>query len=365
MSPLAGVFPTRYAAAGAAVAVIIIILASYLVARTPGDVLGGYAAPSSAEAPAGEPAQYTLEEGRTAGQVGDDLEALGVVTSGRQFELLVGLMGVEGLISAGDYILPRGAAPLSIVDRLTVKEAVPVLKVTFPEGIRMEEMALLAEDAGFGTREEFAAAVGRARLPEGLAATLPPGASLQGYLFPDTYVLPEGATMDDLVGLMITTLDERFTPELRAAALEQGLNPHEALTLAAIVEREAVLPEERPLIAGVFYNRLKAGDMLGADPTVQFVVAQDPKSVAEFGWWKKELTQAELDDPDPYNTRAVPGLPPGPITNPGLASIEAVAHPADTEYYYFVANAVKADGSHVFAVTFDDHQRNDAQFGAP
>lgn len=355
--------PTPIAIAGLLFAVAAILVASYCVARTPKDVLSGDfpgAAPVSDDR---TQVPYTLREGRSAGDVGKDLEELGIVRSARQFELLASLMGVHRQLSAGDFLLARNSSTLSILNRLTVQELVPVLKVTFPEGIRFEEMAVVAEEAGFGPRDEFLAAVGRAKLPAGLAETLPEGANLQGYLFPDTYILPEGATMDDLVALMIETLDERFSPELRAAALAQGLNPHQALTLAAVVEREAVVSEERPLIAGVFYNRLAENDRLGADPTTQFAVALDPKSVDEFGWWKKELTILDLEHPSPYNTRLFPGLPPGPITNPGLASIEAVAKPEVTDYYYFVADAVKGDGSHAFAVTFAEHERNVATVG--
>lgn len=355
--------PTPVAALGAAFAVLAILVASYCVARTPKDILGGDfpgAAPVSTDR---TEVPYTLEAGRSAGDIGKDLEELGIVRSARQFELLASLMGVHRQLRAGDFLLAKNSSTLSILNRLTVQEFVPVLKVTFPEGIRFEEMAVLAEQAGFGPREAFIAAVGRAKLPTGLAETLPEGASLQGYLFPDTYILPEGSTMDDLVALMIETLDERFSPELRSAALAQGLNPHQALTLAAVVEREAVLPDERPLIAGVFYNRLAENDRLGADPTVQFAVALDQKSVDEFGWWKKELTILDLENPSPYNTRLFPGLPPGPITNPGLASIEAVANPQKTDYYYFVADAVKGDGSHAFAVTFAEHERNVAMVG--
>lgn len=355
--------PTPVAIIGAAFAVVAILLASYFVARTPRDVLGGdfpQAAPVSTDR---TPVPYTLEEGRSAGDIGKDLQELGIIRSGRQFELLASLIGVHRQLSAGDYLLQKNSSTLSVLNRLTVQDLVPVLKATFPEGIRFEEMAVIAEQAGFGPREEFVAAVARAQLPAGLAETLPPGADLQGYLFPDTYILPEGATMDDLVALMIETMDERFSAELRAAALAQGLNPHQALTLAAVVEREAVLPEERPLIAGVFYNRLAEGDRLGADPTVQFAVALDQQAVDEFGWWKKELTILDLENPSPYNTRLFPGLPPGPITNPGLASIEAVAKPKVTDYYYFVADAVKGDGSHAFAVTFAEHERNIATVG--
>ncbi|MCL6644214.1 MAG: endolytic transglycosylase MltG [Dehalococcoidia bacterium] len=357
---------TPFAAAGIGVVVLMALLAAWGIAGTPASVRGGLPAAGAPPAPASTATvPFTLERGASAGDVGRRLEELGVIRSARQFEMLARLMGVQGLLSAGDYLLPERASALSVIQLLTVREAVPVLRVTFPEGLRIEEMAVIAEQAGFGPRDEFLAAAARAQLPPGLAEYLPQGATLQGYLFPDTYIMPVGSTMDDLVAYMIRTLDERFTPELRAAAAARGLNPHQALTLASIVEREAVIPEERPLIAGVFYNRLAAGDRLGADPTVQFAVAQDPASVRQHGWWKKELTIIDLENPSPYNTRLFPGLPPGPIACPGLASIEAVARPATTDYYYFVADAKKGDGSHVFAVTFAEHERNIALYGSP
>jgi UPF0755 protein len=203
------------------------------------------------------------------------------------------------------------------------------------------------------------AAVGRAVPPDEIAATLPEGANLQGYLFPDTYILPVGATADELVLLMLETFLARFTPELREQAASHGLNMHQAVTLAAIVEREAAVPEERPVIAGVFYNRLEAADLLQTDPTVQYSVAElDPLSVQTYGWWKQELTVEDLAIDSPYNTYKYPGLPPGPITNPGLAPLEAVANPAETDYYYFVADAKTGDGSHLFAVTLEEHEAN-------
>lgn len=356
---------TPFHAAGIGLVVLFSLLASYCIAGTPAAVREDLPE-SRAPAPATQTAvPYTLPRGASAGEVGRALQELGIIPSARQFELLARLLGVQGQLSVGDYLLPAPSSALATLNRLLVQDAVPVRKVTFPEGLRIEEMAVLAEQAGFGPREEFLAAVSRAALPPGLAEYLPPGASLQGYLFPDTYILPVDATMDDLVAYMIETLDRRFTPELRQAALANGLNPHQALTLASVVEREAVIPAERPLIAGVFYNRLAAGDRLGADPTVQFAVAQDPASVREFGWWKKELTIVDLENPSPYNTRLFPGLPPGPICNPGLASIEAVARPEKTDYYYFVADAKAGDGSHRFAVTFAEHERNIALYGAP
>lgn len=356
--------------AGVAVALsaACVVVAAALMAGTPAAVL-----PSSVPTvpvPSVSPTQipYRVPEGANAGVIARDLESLGVIRSSQQFESLVRLMGVQNLLSAGDHLLePRMSTP-AVIRRLLVPDEVPVRSVTFPEGIRIEEMAIRAEDAGFGPRAEFLAAAQAASLPPGLAAslpdpaTLPPGQRLQGYLFPDTYILPRSASMADLVALMIRTTDERITPEIRTAVKAQGLSLHEALTLASIVEREAVLEAERPLIAGVFYNRIRASDLIGADPTVQFAVSLVPGSVEKFGYWKPDVSE-DLKLASPYNTRLVPGIPPGPITNPGLDSIKAVAFPASTKLYYFVADAVAANGSHRFAVTEGEHFANIALYG--
>ena len=355
--------PARIWLAGVALTAGIAVATAYFVAATPGAVLDRQIVEPLSSIPATGKVPYTVREGAAASQVGDDLQRLGVVRSSRQFQVLVSLMGLQDKLSAGDYQLARGSSSASIIEQITVKDQVATLRVTFPEGIRFEEMAVLAEKAGFGTQQEFLDAVASANLPADLAATLPPKADLQGYLFPDTYIMPVGSTAAGLVQLMIDNLAAKFSPELRAAALAQGLNPHQALTLASIVEREAVLADERPLIAGVFYNRLAEGDLLGADPTTQFAAALNPQSVAKYGWWKKELTLDDLENPSKYNTRLVPGLPPGPITNPGLASLEAVARPAKTKFYYFVADATKGDGSHLFAETIAEHERNKARVG--
>jgi UPF0755 protein len=361
---------SKLAVLGAVLVVAAILGATYVIARTPSSVLSGELVSLASPVTSREQVSYTLAKGRSASDVGNDLEKLGVIRSSRQFELLVSLMGVQDKLSAGDYELNKDSATASVVNELTVKDAVPTIKVTFPEGIRIEEMASVAAKAGFGTNQQFLDAVKQAKLPPEIAAMVPPvdppgGYRLQGFLFPDTYILPAGASAQNLVDLMLKTFVERFTPDLQAAAQTHGLTPYQAITLASIVEREAVLESERPLIAGVFYNRLAAGDMLGADPTVQFAVALDPASVAKYGYWKKELTVDDLANKSPYNTRLVAGMPPGPITNPGLASIKAVANPAVTKDYYFVADAKKGDGSHLFAETAEQHAANIAAVGGP
>jgi UPF0755 protein len=308
---------------------------------------------------------FLVPEGGGADAVGDRLAELGIIRSGHQFKFLASLVGLERSLAAGQYRLPSSASVLLAVDALTVKDDVPVLRVTFPEGIRIEEMAIRAEAAGFGSQADFLAAVARATIPPEIAATLPEGQGLQGYLFPDTYIMPVGSPIEELVDYMLETFLRRVTPAMRAGFAAQGLTLHQAVTLASIVEREAVLDEERGLIAGVFYNRIREGDLLGADPTVQFALALDPQNVERFGWWKRELTAADLRTQSPYNTRLVPGIPPGPIANPGLASLQAVAFPEVTKMYYFVADAKKGDGSHVFAETLEEHEANIIRVGTP
>lgn len=351
-------------AAAVAVAVFAIVMASYFLARTPRDVLGGPIIEPAAAGQDRSPVKYVVAKDKSAGDIGADLQKLGVVRSGDQLQLLVALMGLESKLSTGEYEFTRGSSALTVIQAITVKDSVPTVRVTFPEGLRIEEMAEVAAKAGFGTPEQFMQAVRDARVPAELAAMIPENAGLQGYLFPDTYIVPVGTTPAQLVELMLKTFLRRFGRDLQAAVKAQGITLHQAVTLASIVEREAAIAEERPTIAAVFYNRLKAADRLGADPTVQFAVALNPESVKKYGWWKKELTQQDLEDPSRYNTRLLAGLPPGPIACPGLASLEAVAKPASSRAYYFVADAKKGDGSHAFAETFEEHERNIARVGA-
>ncbi|OAI39813.1 hypothetical protein AYO38_06930 [bacterium SCGC AG-212-C10] len=344
------------------------VLAGLFVRLTPEQVLGGQILAPQTVTPQTGTISYTLPEGTDAGKVGDDLQDLGVIRSSSQFQVLAALLGVHDQLSAGDYILPLGAAIPVVLQAITVQEQVPVIKVTFPEGLRIEEMADIAETAGFGPAASFLAAAAAPKLPPEMSASLPEGdrvlgARFQGYLFPDTYILPVGSTAEQLVQEMVANLNSRFSPALRAAAAAQGLSIHQALTLASIVEREAVLESERPIIASVYLNRLRIGMKLDADPTVQFALTADAANVTKGGYWKLGLTLEDLKYPSPYNTYANAGLPPGPIANPGLASIEAVANPATTQYFYFVADSIKGDGSHVFAETLEQHLANDARVG--
>jgi UPF0755 protein len=251
------------------------------------------------------------------------------------------------------------------------------IEIRITEGWRLEQVAdYLAAHPEWGIDSSTFLALARREPVQGVGDTgsktepigldayeflsdLPPGSSLEGYLFPDTYRLPADATASDLVNTMLFTFGSRVTQDMIQAMAAQGLSLHGAVTLASIVEREARIPEERPVIASVFLNRLSQGIKLDADPTVQYALGFQ---VDEGQWWKRPLYLTDLEIDSAYNTYRYPGLPPGPIASPGLASIIAVAHPAQTDYLYFVVDCTaEVDGTHAFSVTYEEHQLNVAR----
>jgi UPF0755 protein len=184
------------------------------------------------------------------------------------------------------------------------------------------------------------------------AEDIPDPPSFEGFLFPDTYYLDPEATAIDVTHEMLANFDQQVTAELRAGFARQGLSLFEGITLASIVEREAVVGDEKPTIASVFLNRLASSMTLDADPTVQYALGQH-----EGGWWKAPLSFNDLEIDSHYNTYRYAGLPPGPIANPGLESLEAVAFPDQTNFLYFRA-LCDGSGRHAFARTFEEHLAN-------
>ncbi|TEU01695.1 MAG: endolytic transglycosylase MltG, partial [Dehalococcoidia bacterium] len=227
------------------------------------------------------------------------------------------------------------------------------------EGWRWEEIADALDEQGVISREEFleAAVAGDFDLDFDFLRRLGPATPLEGYLFPATYFYRRDDSAEDVIRQMLQAVDGNFTEDLRSQALDRGLTMHAVLTLASIIEREAKVPEERPIMAQVFLKRGRLGIPLEADPTVQYALADDPESVTKFGYWKAQLTDDDLELDSPYNTYRVAGLPPTPIAAPRLDSIIAVIEPADTSYLYFVATGDE-EGSHAFAETLEEHQAN-------
>jgi UPF0755 protein len=225
---------------------------------------------------------------------------------------------------------------------------------TVPEGWRAGQIVqALDQRAGSQIALQFLEAV--ASRPDGysFSAQLPESGGLEGFLFPDSYLIQDDTSGVELAMSMLDNFEDRASSEIRAGFEAQGLSLYQAVTLASIVEREAVVPEERPRIASVFLNRLALGMKLEADPTVQYALGQQP----DGSWWKSSLTGSDLELDSPYNTYQVPGLPPSPIANPGLASLEAVAFPEETTFLYFRATC-DGSGRHRFAVTFEEHVAN-------
>lgn len=307
----------------------------------------------------GRPVAFTVDEGASGEEIANGLEESGVVSDRRRFEVLLNLTGGSSELNAGCYLFAEDTPAAEVVLRL--KTGLTSLRsVLIPEGRRVEEVGASFEEAGVITAEEWQQALAAA--PRELLPELPPTDSLNGYMFPATYPIECRADAATIVESMLAAFSERVTPELVAEAQNQGLSLHEVITLASIVEREAAVAEEQPIIASVFLNRLDEGMPLQADPTVQYAIATAAPPPGEDGWWKQGLTEEDLAFDSPYNTYLYTGLPPGPIANPGLAAIEAVIRPAQTDYLYFVATG---DGSHAFAATLDEHNANVEQYLNP
>jgi UPF0755 protein len=314
---------------------------------------------------------FVIESGESLFQVANALQRADLIRNAGVFRRLVQYHGADGSIEAGVYALRPNMTMEEIMDELR-HGRIAATMVTIPEGWRSEEIAALLEESGIVSAEAFLQVVRSGVLAGVVSSTgatpydfladrpegSPPG--LEGFLFPDTYHFPRNSEPERVVEIMLQNFDRRVTADLRERAAARGMTLYEVVTLASIVEREAVVREERPLIAGVFLNRLAIGMRLEADPTVQYALGRDPTT----GRWWTPLTIDQVQNTDsPYNTYRVGGLPPGPICNPGLDSIRAVVNPEQTDYFFFVANRRAGDGSHVFAVTFDEHLANVNQYG--
>jgi UPF0755 protein len=290
-------------------------------------------------APADEVVMW-IAPGTSFRTVAADLAAAGVVDSPRRLEWLARWRGMADRIRAGEYDLGGRHTPREIL-ALLVAGRVKQYPFTVPEGLTCREIAARFAAAGFGGEADFLAAC---RDPQLLARERLADGTLEGYLFPETYQWHRGMGARALVERMVMAGEAVWTPERRAAAAALGLNVHQALTLASIIEKETGQPAERALISGVFHNRLKRGMRLQSDPTVIYGVPN----------FDGNLTRAHLETDTPYNTYTRTGLPPGPIANPGLASIDAALHPAETPALYFVS---RNDGWHQFSATVDEHNQ--------
>lgn len=306
-------------------------------------------------APSGPAVEVTVDPGQGSDSIGRALEDAGVIPSATQFEVLVGIMGFDRVLQAGTYEFAMGTPVLEAIYRIRRGET-STHAVTVVEGWRREQIADALADQGIPRADFLAATASPAGYGFPFLADLPPGSTLEGYLYPATYNVFEKDSAKSMVEKMLQAFQDNMPAGLADHAAALGLSLNGAVTLASIIEREAQRPEEKPIMAQVFELRLMLGMPLQADPTVQYAVANP----AGPDYWKADLTQDDLEVDSPYNTYAVGGLPPGPISNPSASSLLAVVQPAGTDYLYFVA---KPDGSHAFAETFEEHERNVELYG--
>ena len=322
--------------------------------------------------PAVGESELVVPQGAGAGGIAQLAVDAGVLTDARAFLLLLDYQRAAPELQAGRYTLPRPTPAGELIRRLRAGVPSEVV-VCVPAGLRLEQLRELLVD---GDDEAppgcFAEAVVTAAQWDAahqgprshpLLVARPEGATLEGYLAAQSYAFADAQSAESLVQAMLDALADVVTPGLVREADASGLSLHELLTLASIVEREGALEDEYPLIASVFLNRLEGGIPLQADPTVQYSIATE-ESVELYGWWKEELTIDDLDVDSPYNTYRVPGLPPGPIAQPGAAAIRAVVDAPETELLYFVANPSCDGVSHLFAETLDGHIANVARYRA-
>lgn len=306
------------------------------------------------------PVVFTIESGQSVQEIAGNLKALGLIGDTELFRRYVQYKGLDSEIQAGSYSLNQTMTIPEIARTLQQGDTTEQ-QVTIPEGKRMEEVAAMIAEQTNITQEAFLqlAQTGwtGTDLPQKypILANVPVTATLEGFLYPDTYRLPLNATPYDLVDRMIANFAVHVTPEIQQSMAAHNLTLYQCVTLAAIVEREAVRAEERPAIAGVYYNRLRDGWPLSADPTVQYALGY---RADEQTWWKRQLYFVDLDVVSPYNTYRNLGLPPAPIASPGIASIQAAAQPAETEFYFFMVDCSKNDGSHVFSLNEAEHLEN-------
>lgn len=305
-----------------------------------------------------EPQLFTVAPGQDAATIAANLHRAGLLTNPELFLKYLTYYGLDGGLVAGDYRLdPR--QPIPELAKSLGAGGAQRLELGFLPGWRSEEMAnyLRAVNPAQIDAGEFLELVntrlGLDLSPFAFLANLPDDASLEGYLFPGKYPLEPDTNSEELVRLMLERFDEQVTPTMRQAFGVQGLTLHQAVTLASIIEKEATLPEEKPLMAAVFLNRWRTGMRLQADPTVQYALGYD---AAAGTWWKSPLDAADLAKESPYNTYLIDGLPPGPISNPGPTSLQAIADPAAVDFLFFVLDCGGATpGRHVFSVTYEEH----------
>lgn len=283
--------------------------------------------------------EIEIPKGATFRQVVDMLSAARLIRNKSVFLIWGRISGVDRRIKAGYYSVWNNMSPFDILETL-IKGQIIECQIRVVEGDSLPEIADAFAKAGISTKEDF---MKLAYDPDFLAAYHIHAPSIEGYIFPDTYLIPKGVLLRDAVGLMINRMQRKFS-SVASRAAQIGMTENQVLTLASIIEKEAVVDSERPLISAVYHNRLDRNMPLQSDPTAVYGI----KGPGE------KITRSDLQRITPYNTYVIKGLPPGPIASPGMKSIDAAVYPADVPYLYFVS---KNDRVHHFSTTLADHEK--------
>ena len=301
--------------------------------------------------PTGSDQSFVIQTDESVLSISNRLQETGLIRNAQTFRTYLMWSGLDTIIQTGTYRLSPAQTGMEIAQALKSKTLTEVVFSILP-GWRLEEIAASLPTSGLKiSPDAFMAA---ASTPINAPDFLPAGANTEGFLFPGSYTLPRSTSAEQLVFLLLQDTSAKLTPELKSGFTSHGLTVYQAVTLASIIQREAVVDDEMPMIASVFYNRLTTGMPLQTDPTVQYALGYNS---AQGTWWTNPLSLDDLKVDSPYNTYIHAGLPPGPISSPGLKALQAVASPAKSNYYFFQA---RCDGSglHNFAETLEQHQQN-------
>jgi UPF0755 protein len=291
----------------------------------------------------------TIEEGASTSSIADTLKEAGVIKNTTGFKAYVKKEGLANKLRTGKYEFSGRITLADVCQQLLSNNNLSDIKVTIPEGLTMQETAEKFAASCHITVEDF---LNYAQIGDFPYEYLPPAGTenrLEGFLFPETYFVGENATVEDIVDMLLVQFDSIWTEEYAQKTAAMNLSTSELITMASLVEKEAVIEADRPTIAGVFYNRLGLNMPLQSCASIQYLLGEP----------KEHLLYSDLAIESPYNTYKNTGLPPGPIASPGLSSIKAALYPEDTDYLYFVA---KPDKSHYFSKTLAEHNAAKAKY---
>ncbi len=281
---------------------------------------------------------FTVYPGQGLKKTAEALAQEGLASDALRFTILARLDNKDKLIKAGEYFFSTAMTPREILGQM-VEGRVHLYRLTIPEGFTLVQIAAAIAAADLESEQAFLVAARDSETAQSLGIEAD---TLEGYLFPDTYYFPRGLDSTTIIATMVKQFRAAFKPSWEQQAKALGMSLHEVVTLASIIEKETGAPEERPLIASVFHNRLKKGMRLETDPTVIY-------GIPDFDG---NIKKQHLETHTPYNTYKIKGLPPGPIASPGALAMQAALYPAQSDYLYFVS---KKDGTHQFSTTIKEH----------